>query len=331
MFEMVERHTLDAWQLRTALMTALAVYGEVVEDPVDPFSFAAFLEFEGISDVWLRVSPEELDKRAKQLDLLFPFYASADTDSTVQFLASAATIVSHSGLSLDHSSTNAGQLNLILQKVRTDFAIICVTLLARSLGHRIPIRQIPRDQMLSALLSRDRPRLVDIFRHSLGVTAPTVGARHAASKPVPRAFVESRKRLLRMEDAAFERTDLTRERALELMSHPVMIDYASLAEARVLRRLLGPSFDAMVDISLERESPKPKSATKIARRLSSMSYANLRSAAQLECWSDFEILRLIDEHLNPALSPRFVYHSSTVSGDDWRRLYRRLESLGEWS
>jgi hypothetical protein len=77
------------------------------------------------------------------------------------------------------------------------------------------------------------------------------------------------------------------------------------------------------------EYPIPDSSmTRDRRELSAMSYWNLRSTAELENWSSAEVLRLIEEHLNPALHPHLVHHSNTVSGADWRRLYEWVYRSG---
>jgi hypothetical protein len=287
-----------------------------------------FIAFEGISGVSIRISPEDLEKRASQLAVLIAFYGSADPESVVSLLTSVATVVNHTSLHVDHPSANASPLHLILQRVLTDFAIVCVVRLARFLGYWIEIKEISHDEMLWALLDRDRERLAGILQQSLGIMQSVGGGRHEARRPLPRAFIESRRRLLGLSEAVFEHSALTRERAMELMGHPVMINYASVAEVRFLRRILGASFDALIDMTLDREIPKPKPAAKMARKLAAKSYSNLRSAAEVEDWSDDEVLRLIDEHLDPALSPRFAYYSNAVSGDDWRRIYRQLKSSG---
>lgn len=80
------------------------------------------------------------------------------------------------------------------------------------------------------------------------------------SQRIHQALLETCKRLPDLGDAGFEQSLLTRERAIELMDHPVMINHASLAEIRALRRLLGPPgepFDAMIDLMLGRKVQDP--------------------------------------------------------------------------
>jgi hypothetical protein len=147
------------------------------------------------------------------------------------------------------------------------------------------------------------------------------------SQRIQQALLETCKRLPSLGDAVFEQSLLTRERAIDLMDHPVMINHASLAEIRALRRLLGPPgepFDAMIDLMLGRESAGSHLSVAGCRELSAQSYSNLCSAAEMEGWNGDDILDLIDAHLNPDLSPQLVYHSSTVTGDDWIRLYRQI-------
>ena len=57
------------------------------------------------------------------------------------------------------------------------------------------------------------------------------------------------------------------------------------------------------------------------RQLSVESYANLRSQAFQERWSDADILILIEEHLRPKLNLFAVNYSETVSGEEWLNLY----------
>ena len=57
------------------------------------------------------------------------------------------------------------------------------------------------------------------------------------------------------------------------------------------------------------------------RELSSESYSNLLSVAEMEGWDRETILALIDEFRYPTLDPDLVYHNVTISGSDWRRLY----------
>jgi hypothetical protein len=59
-------------------------------------------------------------------------------------------------------------------------------------------------------------------------------------------------------------------------------------------------------------------------QLSPESYSNLTSVATRLGWTPTEVLGLIDAHLNPGLLPDLVYHSATVSGADWIRLYQWL-------
>jgi hypothetical protein len=133
-----------------------------------------------------------------------------------------------------------------------------------------------------------------------------------------------------MEDAVFDESPLTREQAVEFVENPVMISRASLEETRFLWRLLGPSFDTIIDMVLARRNSEPRTAiNEKDRELSSQSYANLRSVAMIGGWSRKEVLRLIDEYLNPTLSSQFVYHGSTVSDNDWRRLRSNIRRSDE--
>lgn len=80
---------------------------------------------------------------------------------------------------------------------------------------------------------------------------------------------------------------------------------------------------------LEREfaviNPIPDAGSPTSsRQLSRESYSNLSSVATRLGWTPAEVLGLIDAHLNPGLHPALVYHSATVSGADWIRLYRWL-------
>ena len=141
---------------------------------------------------------------------------------------------------------------------------------------------------------------------------------------------EARRRLERLDEEAFEQSFLTRKRALELLNHAVMVDHASYAEGRALRRLLGDRLDpvlralegATTYLSGERRSPQS------ANGLSAQSFANLQSMAQVEGWTDAEVLRLITEHLRVRARAGYAYRNSMVSGSDWRQLYRRIFGSG---
>jgi hypothetical protein len=70
------------------------------------------------------------------------------------------------------------------------------------------------------------------------------------------------------------------------------------------------------------------------RTLTALSYWNLRSIADMERWTNAQILLLIEEHLNPILHFHLVHHSSVVSGDDWLRLHawiNRSDGLALWA
>lgn len=66
----------------------------------------------------------------------------------------------------------------------------------------------------------------------------------------------------------------------------------------------------------------------VDRQISSESWSNLLSVAQQERWHSAEIVALVDAHMDPFRDPQFVYRSSTVSGDDWRRLYDWIHRQG---
>jgi hypothetical protein len=323
--EMVEWRTLNVQQLKRALTHVVGIHFIVEESPVDPFTFDLFLEHEEISGISIGLSLQDLQKVSDNLRALSSScYVLADSSTFIEFLTSVTTIAFHIHIYIDRLSTSSPKLNHVLQQIRRDFALYCTALLARSYGYKVRVDQIPPDDALWALLDRDRGWLNEILRQSLDITEPDEAWVPMSIKPIPYEFIESRQQLLRLGDAVFERSILTRKRAMDLLGHPVMLRYASLEEISFLRSLIGPSFDVMIDMTLDRANAMPKPG----RKLSAESYSNLCSTAELEGWSDVEVLRLVDEHLNPVLSPRFVYHASVVSGDDWRRLYRRLKSSG---
>jgi len=133
-----------------------------------------------------------------------------------------------------------------------------------------------------------------------------------------------------MGDAVFEHSPMTRERAIELIEHPVMIDQATLAEASFLRRLLSPSFDTVIDMILGRQSPDSDSEVNVTSpKLSRKSYANLRSVADMDGWGDDEVLAVIDDYLDPVLMPHFAYYGKIISGNAWRRFRLRRRNSGK--
>jgi hypothetical protein len=71
---------------------------------------------------------------------------------------------------------------------------------------------------------------------------------------------------------------------------------------------------------------KPRSTD---RTLSTKSYWNLWSVAEIEGWDEPIILRLIEEYLSPAPSPQFACYSNVVSGNEWRQIYEWICGLDE--
>lgn len=76
-------------------------------------------------------------------------------------------------------------------------------------------------------------------------------------------------------------------------------------------------------------APRLSNGTKYVRRnqegtnpaLSSESYWNLVSVAELDHWDNSVVVRLIEEYLSPAPHPYVVCYSHTVSAAEWRQLF----------
>jgi hypothetical protein len=151
------------------------------------------------------------------------------------------------------------------------------------------------------------------------------------SRRVSSVLTEARKRLHSLDSGVFKRSLLTLARAGELLDQPVLLNHASLAEMRELRRLLGAIGDALIDAALCRRmnTADPFMAVRAGRRLSPESYSNLLSVAGVEEWSDARVVRLIEEYLNPTLPAHLRYRDDPVSGAEWRRLHERVFGSGD--
>ncbi len=339
--QMVERHPFESAQVRAAFAFILSLYGEILEYPENSPDASIFVHFKEVSDVSIRISPRSLDNLARHLRSLTDESSQSDPEQFVSLLSKVAFIAGQAGLRVDRPSTNQRMLNQIVQAIRTDFALACVKVLAHSSGYLMTISPAQVDQIFWALLEQDRVRLTQVFRQSLHMLPEVDGEENAArslgrhaftaasSQRIQRILLDSRERLLKLDDTAFGQSPLTRERAIELMDHPVTMPQASMVEMRILRGLLGPVFEVVIDVVLGRAGPDFTPPVSLAdRKLTAESYSNLRSVADMEKWSEPEVLTLIDEYMDPELSPHFVYHSSVVSGDDWRRLRKRLRRSG---
>jgi hypothetical protein len=142
---------------------------------------------------------------------------------------------------------------------------------------------------------------------------------------IRQSVAETRRRLERLEEKAFEESFLTRKRALELLVDPVMIYHASYIEGRALRQLLGDRFDPVLRALMgATNAPGERTGTQRTNGLSAQSLANLRSAAQVEEWTDTEVLKLISESLRTPTGAGYAYRNRAVSGSDWRQLHKRI-------
>jgi len=139
-------------------------------------------------------------------------------------------------------------------------------------------------------------------------------------------LAEAHKRLDGLDRAVYEASGLTQERATQMLYHPVMMNSASFAEGRALRNLLGEQMDPLLDMLLGRQTDGNQAGQppRLDRGLSLKSFANLESVAQIDDWTDAEIRQLIAFHLDPAIPRQHLHYSTTVSGREWRAIYRRL-------
>jgi hypothetical protein len=275
-FHVEERRILDARHLRDILMWVIGMNGEVREIHRGTPEIAVLLQFEGYSDVTLQISPQAIEMLAEELRVLTTLAASAAPDLLAELLAAVAMISSHSGPAVSVPITDKQHLDILANKIRTDFGIACATSLARARGHAISISKMPWIEVYWAVSNRDTDLLANVFRESLGLAEYVIEAGISDTRP----------------DAKQDGED----------------------DPESLIRSLENQFASI--------HPIPDVATtKHDRVLTAQSYWNLRSVADLERWSNIEILALIEEHLSPELHPHLVHHSATVSGDDWLRLY----------
>lgn len=171
----------------------------------------------------------------------------------------------------------------------------------------------------------DIEELENLLTEMLSLIRNHAQDRVAMSGHLRQPVVEARSRLETLDREAFEQSPLTRERALELLDHPVMIDHASHTEGRALRRLLGHRLDPVLQVlrGATTYSHNSDQDMRGAGGLSAQSLANLQSVAQVEGWTDAEVLRLISDHLSAPVRAGYAYRNSKVSGSDWRQLYER--------
>jgi hypothetical protein len=140
-------------------------------------------------------------------------------------------------------------------------------------------------------------------------------------KPV----AEARRRLERLEEKAFEESFLTRKRALELLSDPVMLYHASHIEGSMLQQLLGDRLDPVLRaLGRATNAPGERAGAQGMNGLSPQSFANLRSVTQAEGWTDTEVLKLISESLRTPAGVGYAFRNRPVSGGDWKQLHRRI-------
>jgi hypothetical protein len=187
--------------------------------------------------------------------------------------------------------------------------------------YRPDIEKEPEGQ-ISSLRNLINEMLPLIYSHA--------GDRVAICSRLRQPVAEGRRRLERLDEKAFERSFLARKRALELLKHPIMIDHASHIEGRALRQLLGSRLDPMLSVlgGAPTYPPGGRVSQPSTNGLSPQSFANLQSAAQVEGWTDAEVLRLISEYLTTRPRAGYAYRNSMVSGSDWKQLYGRIFGPG---
>jgi hypothetical protein len=176
-------------------------------------------------------------------------------------------------------------------------------------------------------------RLLESLEEHLRRAYPLV-ERHARDrldtcKRVRPVLIEGRKRLHNLDRRRFGRSLLTSARAGELLDHPVLLNHASLGEARELRRLLGATGDALIDAALDRTTDKTGPFPRVGTGLSADSYSNLLSVASTDEWSYTRVVRLVEEYLSPTMPVPVRYRDNTVSGAEWRRLNERIFGSGD--
>jgi hypothetical protein len=69
----------------------------------------------------------------------------------------------------------------------------------------------------------------------------------------------------------------------------------------------------------------------VDRLLSAESFWNLRSVADQEGWSGQVVLELIEAQLSPERHRFIAFHSSTVTGDEWKRLHDWTKRQGGYT
>ena len=92
----------------------------------------------------------------------------------------------------------------------------------------------------------------------------------------------------------------------------------TLAEKTSVLRALGWASNALGE----------RAGTQGTNGLSPQSFANLRSVAQAEEWTDTEVLKLISESLRTPAGVGYAYRNRVVSGSDWKQLHRRIHGSG---
>lgn len=100
------------------------------------------------------------------------------------------------------------------------------------------------------------------------------------------------------------------------VAYPALLARDQDSIARIFRAMLAAPQPANGPDQARRRLSGPRPA------LSTKSYWNLVSTAEVEGWDDSVKLRLIEEYLSPAPHPRLIsYSNDDISDEEWRELY----------
>ena len=223
---------------------------------------------------------------------------------------------------------NARLITPLVERICTEFAVACSVTFARFHEYYIDRGKISPYEASIALAMTDQDVLACIFGESFVTPSATGPGRHAkpeydaerVDRPVRPPGNQPAGADRRLSAPSYWQllsvAEIERWSAAEVLMH--IDEYLAPPNAgQKAQGLVRSLEESLAGVSRAR---RPVSGN-ARRELLAPSYWNLRSVGEVERWNAEEVLRLIDEHLNPTLDPDFVHYSDNGSGRDWMLLY----------
>jgi len=331
------RRSLDAIHLKNILLREIKNTGEILDYRSRGREIIISLLCRGFPSVEIQISDRAIEALAEQIRVVTAIDLCADPEAFTRMLAQIALIGYRGGPKVIASSAYAREIMPLTDNICTEFAVACAVAFARSHEYDIDRSRISPAETTIALVMIDDGMLARIFGEAL--IAPGAAGPGRYAKPAEPESDAGREagRLTRpaADRAAGAGRRLLASGYWRLLTIAQLEGWGPRQILAVIDLLLGPRRTTPQATELMRSlnawladvRPIPGLVPKNAsRQLLAPSYWNLRSIARVERWSPDEILRLIDEHLNPTLDPttldpNFVRYSDNGSGRDWKLLY----------